>query len=281
MQKQYGDEASLVALFTFVARDPLSQKAVAINPLRPSSEADRALFAERQRVADERRAARRAASQGTSTPSARPSCGGMCMVGMGGADVVYVMAGLPWELKAPKVQRTLPAALCLGPPGTSTPSARPMVLCGHDVGTCSVCALPRVCVSGVLGAHAGSLMGMLSHTGFPVCVAAPVTTGKALGLCEGSRQGSMSCLHCHISAAHAQGTEEAAARRWADSQLAEARTMVDLPALAPPDAILMGATAMQNTFTCQPQVPLRHRPRLFLWQCLFLCAVLVLSSCKP
>lgn len=34
--------------------------------------------------------------------------------------------------------------------------------------------------------------------------------------------------------------------------------MVDLPALAPPDAILMGATAMQNTFTCQPQVPLCH-----------------------
>lgn len=34
--------------------------------------------------------------------------------------------------------------------------------------------------------------------------------------------------------------------------------MVDLPALAPPDAILMGATVMQNTFTCQPQVPLCH-----------------------
>ena len=69
-QKQYGDEASLVALFTFVARDPLSHKAVAVNPLRPSSEPDRALFAERQRIADERRAARRAASQGTGSPSA-------------------------------------------------------------------------------------------------------------------------------------------------------------------------------------------------------------------
>ena len=74
-----------MALFTFVARDPLSQKAVAINPLRPSSEADRALFAERKRIADERRAARRAASQGTSAPSARPRVlrgddGGTCSV---------------------------------------------------------------------------------------------------------------------------------------------------------------------------------------------------------
>ena len=133
-----------------------------------------------------------------------------------------------------------------------------------------MCALPRVCVSGVFGAHAGSLMGMLSHTGITVCVAPPLTTGKALGLCEGFMQGSMSYLHCQISVAHAQGTEEHAARRWADSQLAEARTMVDLPALAPPDAILMGATAMQNTFTCQPQVPLWQGPCLFLLQCLFL-----------
>ena len=61
-----------MALFTFVARDPLSQKAVAVNQLRPSSEADGALFAERQRVADERRTARRAAAEGTTTPSARP-----------------------------------------------------------------------------------------------------------------------------------------------------------------------------------------------------------------
>ncbi|KAK9841013.1 hypothetical protein WJX81_005413 [Elliptochloris bilobata] len=117
-QKQYGDEASLVALFTFVARDPLDHQAVAINPLRPAISADEALFAERQRVADERRAARKAASQGPSSP----------------------------------------------------------------------------------------------------------------------------------------GAEEHAARRWADSQLAEARAIIDLPALAPADAILMGATAMHNTFTCQPQV---------------------------
>ena len=30
---------------------------------------------------------------------------GMCAVGVGGADAVDVMAGLPWELKAPKVRK--------------------------------------------------------------------------------------------------------------------------------------------------------------------------------
>ena len=31
---------------------------------------------------------------------------GMCAVGVGGADAVDVMAGLPWELKAPKYVRS-------------------------------------------------------------------------------------------------------------------------------------------------------------------------------
>ena len=43
------------------------------------------------------------------TDSHTPNAGGlgMCAVGVGGADAVDVMAGLPWELKAPKVR--LPA----------------------------------------------------------------------------------------------------------------------------------------------------------------------------
>jgi hypothetical protein len=69
-QAPYGAEASLVALFTFVARDPLSKSALAINPLVPGTDADKALFAERQRVADERRAARRAAGAGASSSGA-------------------------------------------------------------------------------------------------------------------------------------------------------------------------------------------------------------------
>lgn len=41
------------------------------------------------------------------TDSHTPNAGGlgMCAVGVGGADAVDVMAGLPWELKAPKVCR--------------------------------------------------------------------------------------------------------------------------------------------------------------------------------
>ena len=40
------------------------------------------------------------------TDSHTPNAGGlgMCAVGVGGADAVDVMAGLPWELKAPKVR---------------------------------------------------------------------------------------------------------------------------------------------------------------------------------
>jgi hypothetical protein len=60
----------------------------------------------------------------------------------------------------------------------------------------------------------------------------------------------------------AAGAEQQAARAWAGEQLAEARALVDLPALAPPDAILMGATALHNTFTCQPQVGRERAGRL-------------------
>jgi hypothetical protein len=45
-------------MFTFVARDPLTRKSMAVNPLQPQTAEQRQLFAERQRVADERRAAR-------------------------------------------------------------------------------------------------------------------------------------------------------------------------------------------------------------------------------
>lgn len=43
------------------------------------------------------------------TDSHTPNAGGlgMCAVGVGGADAVDVMAGLPWELKAPKVTSTI------------------------------------------------------------------------------------------------------------------------------------------------------------------------------
>jgi aconitate hydratase len=41
----------------------------------------------------------------TGTDSHTPNAGGlgMCAVGVGGADAVDVMAGMPWELKAPTI----------------------------------------------------------------------------------------------------------------------------------------------------------------------------------
>ena len=46
------------------------------------------------------------------TDSHTPNAGGlgMCAVGVGGADAVDVMAGLPWELKAPKVHCPWPTS---------------------------------------------------------------------------------------------------------------------------------------------------------------------------
>lgn len=58
---------SLVSLFTFVARDLQTLKAVPINPLQPSTSEEVQLFNERQAVADSRRLARLAEKQGKST----------------------------------------------------------------------------------------------------------------------------------------------------------------------------------------------------------------------
>ena len=59
-------EPSLVALFTFVARDPVTGRAMPVNRLAPTTDLERARFADRQDVADKRRAARRAGSESRS-----------------------------------------------------------------------------------------------------------------------------------------------------------------------------------------------------------------------
>ncbi len=68
MELQQGQQASLVALFSFVALDPVTKKAIAINPLKPATQQDQQRFDERQRVADGRRAARQA--QAAAVPAA-------------------------------------------------------------------------------------------------------------------------------------------------------------------------------------------------------------------
>ena len=47
-------------------------------------------------------------------------------------------------------------------------------------------------------------------------------------------------------------------RQRAQKLLAEARSTVDLPALAAGDAVLMPHTSLSNTFICQPQQQNMH-----------------------
>ena len=60
-----------MALFTFVARDPVTGSAMRVNRLAPSTDLEVARFADRQDVADARRAARRAGAE----PSASSPAG--------------------------------------------------------------------------------------------------------------------------------------------------------------------------------------------------------------
>lgn len=53
---------SLVALFTFVARDPVTGRAMRVNQLSPGTQQERERFAQRQCIAEQRKAARAAAA---------------------------------------------------------------------------------------------------------------------------------------------------------------------------------------------------------------------------
>lgn len=60
-------DASLTALFTFVARDPVTRRSMTVNPLEPETAAQKAIFAERQALADARKAARQQGAGGGSS----------------------------------------------------------------------------------------------------------------------------------------------------------------------------------------------------------------------
>ena len=57
-QEHCKGELSLVALFTFVARHPLTKKSTQLNALKPQTAEEKQQFEERQAVADARKAAR-------------------------------------------------------------------------------------------------------------------------------------------------------------------------------------------------------------------------------
>lgn len=61
-----------MALFTFVARNPLTQKSTQLNPLQPQTSEEKQLFEERQQVADARRAARNASAAGQQDGNSLP-----------------------------------------------------------------------------------------------------------------------------------------------------------------------------------------------------------------
>lgn len=84
------DEPSLVALFMFVARDPVTGKAMAINSLQPATASDKAHFAERQEIAQQRRAARKAASAALPAGMALPQ------------DHAWVVIISPWKHQPPQ-----------------------------------------------------------------------------------------------------------------------------------------------------------------------------------
>ncbi|KXZ55226.1 hypothetical protein GPECTOR_3g368 [Gonium pectorale] len=68
MQAHHEPQPSLEALFSFVHLDPATRKASPVVPLRPEHPADVATFAQRQAVADERRAARQHADKAGPQP---------------------------------------------------------------------------------------------------------------------------------------------------------------------------------------------------------------------
>lgn len=59
-----GGHKQLVALFTFVARDGVTHAPHGINQVQPQTQQERSDFQDRQRVAEERRAARAQQSSG-------------------------------------------------------------------------------------------------------------------------------------------------------------------------------------------------------------------------
>ncbi|KAL0026597.1 hypothetical protein WJX77_009204 [Trebouxia sp. C0004] len=64
-QEHCQGEPSLVALFTFVARHPLTKKSTQLNALKPQTAEENQQFEERQAVADARKAARNQCDSGT------------------------------------------------------------------------------------------------------------------------------------------------------------------------------------------------------------------------
>jgi acyl-coenzyme A thioesterase 9 len=73
-------------------------------------------------------------------------------------------------------------------------------------------------------------------------------------------------------AAKGAGSAAEAADELADELYSRARRVMALPALAPPDVIMLGETAQSNNFICQPQVrQIANSRKPFLCVCVCVC----------
>jgi acyl-coenzyme A thioesterase 9 len=73
LQQLGTSDPSLVALFTFVARDPSTKHAARVNPVLPGTDLEKMWFLERQQLAAARRAARKSLKESEGPLAADPS----------------------------------------------------------------------------------------------------------------------------------------------------------------------------------------------------------------
>ena len=90
-------QPNLVALFTFVARDPSTGKATRVNPVVPQTEQEKQWYAERKELAAARKAARKAAAEAgaAEVPAQAGGCRKRAQALLQEAEVMRIMPGVP------------------------------------------------------------------------------------------------------------------------------------------------------------------------------------------
>lgn len=243
-------DASLTALFTFVARDPLTRKSMAVNPLRPQTLEQRQLFAERQRIADERRAARQQQGSGVGSAGKLQSRHAM----------IYLQTDSKEPQQAPKHQQLVEERQRIGDErraahqqqsgGNGSTGKRTMQPIFHVVDNRWLQSLLAAFVG---TQHSHPLCPSPEHACIQsVCFSCPQNSNVPLRTVQMLQGGRRSCWRRRIQCVTSYEAEHlehcnapAGAPGWAGELLAEACAAMDLPALATSDAVLMRDTSMQ------------------------------------
>jgi hypothetical protein len=98
MQQHNSSQPNLVALFTFVARDPTTGKATPVNPLVPGTKQEKGWYREREEIALARKAARMAGAEYGQPPGGAAVAWAQSL--MVEAEVLRVMPGAPSPVSA-------------------------------------------------------------------------------------------------------------------------------------------------------------------------------------